>query len=708
MPSARQSIAHVATAPRAENLARPPSSVAGRPAARPGALRPSQVPISAGGRRPSAPLIITPVDDAGEREADRAADEVMRGAPAQPVPVRSLPAVSAAGTTAPGEVDEVLAGSGRPLYAGIRTFMESRFARDLRHVRVHDDAAAAASARSLDAVAYTAGYHIVSAVPVSGQSPRGRRLLAHELAHVVQQDAAAAGPAARSAWHIQRFTEPGHKLIGDTAFGDMLSLGDVQLTFGDAVALGDYFRSFQYVRELAAKPGIGRGTRGVLQYVLWVKIHRLPKSARLGKLYDQGAIDQAEQISRMLDSSNISHFPNPRTGDTALTPLQKNQRVGPDGKPLGAAATYRQAHEEAMAMAYLNGTLQRGNDDALLADGFACHFLTDSFSASHLRTPRASIKAYWDAQVPGFRHKLIGYLADQIDRQPLSPIGPVSILERVFAVTGFPGVHTPNATVRVAAEEKLSILLSGGDFSFGDVVSLIAHDSEGAAGVEAVIEGKRLRLAGDKDLVQGRPADPLYPEGQQLYSFGQDDKAAGTARAAVAAVKASLEDIFDAYSAGLPENLGTQGLGYAGFGDLSRTTHHEDFGAFTKRVRGPQGLYRAERLMPTAVPDKDLPEGDRTVPWAQGSVGQLLADDNRRIGRALAAFGQAEGEEFETRLEGVPDLLPQHRAALKRALVDPLKSADPRRIRALLKAILAGPKADPQVESQGVSVRQHR
>jgi hypothetical protein len=553
------------------------------------------------------------------------------------------------------------------------------------------------------------GRHIVNAAPVPGQSVRGRRLLAHELVHVAQQGAASAGPARPSAWRVQRFIEPAHKLIGDTAFGaDLLSLGEVQMTFGDAVALGDYFRSSKQVRDLAAKPGIGRGTRGVLLYVLWVKIHGLPKSVRLGQWYDEGAASQAEQLSRLLDSSNISHFPNPRSGDTALDPLQKNQRVGPDGKPFGAAATYRDAHEEAIRIAYVNGTLGRGNDDALLADGFACHFLTDSFSASHLRTPRASIKAHWDAQVPGFRHKLIAWLADQINRQPLSSVGQFDMAKRVFAVTGFPGFKTPHATVREAATEKLSIMLSGGDFSFGDVVSLIAHDAEGAAGVEATVGGKRLRLAGDKDLVQGRPVDPLYPEGQQIYSFGQSDAAAGTAQAAVAAVKASLEDIYDAYMAGRPENLGTPGLGYAGFGGLGRTTHHEDLETFKKRVKGSRGLYGAELLMPTAVPDEALPADERTLSWAQGSVDKLLAADNARVGRALEAFGHSEATEFEKRLKDMQDLLPEHRAVLQRVLIAPLNSGDAKRIRKLLKDILAGPGADLQVGPQGVSVRQQR
>ena len=69
-----------------------------------------------------------------------------------------------------------------------RAFMEPRLGHDFSTVRVHADGAAAASASSLSARAYTAGPRIVFA---SGEyAPRtaeGGRLLAHELAHVVQQ-----------------------------------------------------------------------------------------------------------------------------------------------------------------------------------------------------------------------------------------------------------------------------------------------------------------------------------------------------------------------------------------------------------------------------------------------------------------------------------------------------------------------------------------
>jgi len=83
----------------------------------------------------------------------------------------------------------VLRSPGQPLDAGTRAFMEPRFGRDFSHVRIHTDVPAAASAHAVAALAYTVGQQIVFG---SGQyaptTPAGRRLLAHELAHTVQQD----------------------------------------------------------------------------------------------------------------------------------------------------------------------------------------------------------------------------------------------------------------------------------------------------------------------------------------------------------------------------------------------------------------------------------------------------------------------------------------------------------------------------------------
>ena len=88
----------------------------------------------------------------------------------------------------PPAVYATLRQAGRPLDTETRTFMEAQLGHDLAGVRVHTDAAAARSARAVDAHAYTVGRHVVfSEGAYDPRSRTGRRLLAHELTHVLQQ-----------------------------------------------------------------------------------------------------------------------------------------------------------------------------------------------------------------------------------------------------------------------------------------------------------------------------------------------------------------------------------------------------------------------------------------------------------------------------------------------------------------------------------------
>lgn len=90
---------------------------------------------------------------------------------------------------APPIVHDVLRSPGQPLDVGMRAYMEPRFGHDFSDVRVHTDAVAAQSAQAVDALAYTVGRHIVfDAGQYAPGTGAGQRLLAHELAHTVQQD----------------------------------------------------------------------------------------------------------------------------------------------------------------------------------------------------------------------------------------------------------------------------------------------------------------------------------------------------------------------------------------------------------------------------------------------------------------------------------------------------------------------------------------
>lgn len=171
---------------------------------------------AAGSPAPSK-LTVGAVNDPLEHEADAAAARVMRmedpapltqaaagvsrkcGACDEEDKVRTKrDAAALDGSPAPAMVDQVLATPGQTLDAASRAFFEPRFGRDFGGVRVHVGTDAAASARELRARAYTVGAHIVFADGAHDPgSAAGRLLLGHELAHTVQQGAAAprqAGP----------------------------------------------------------------------------------------------------------------------------------------------------------------------------------------------------------------------------------------------------------------------------------------------------------------------------------------------------------------------------------------------------------------------------------------------------------------------------------------------------------------------------------
>ncbi len=101
-------------------------------------------------------------------------------------------------TAVPPVVDEALRSPSQPLDAATRAFFEPRFGYDFGRVRVHADAQAASAARAIDALAYTVGSQIVfdgESAPLG--TPRGRHVLAHELAHVAQHGRAGDAAALR-------------------------------------------------------------------------------------------------------------------------------------------------------------------------------------------------------------------------------------------------------------------------------------------------------------------------------------------------------------------------------------------------------------------------------------------------------------------------------------------------------------------------------
>ena len=145
--------------------------------------------------RLQAKLTVGASNDPLEQEADRVAEQVL-AAPEQAAVGSAAPriqrfteaATDAGGDAAPSVEGVLAGGAGKPLDATLQADMEQRFGHDFSRVRVHADAAAAQSARDINAKAYTAGDHVVfGASQFMPATREGRRLVAHELAHVVQQ-----------------------------------------------------------------------------------------------------------------------------------------------------------------------------------------------------------------------------------------------------------------------------------------------------------------------------------------------------------------------------------------------------------------------------------------------------------------------------------------------------------------------------------------
>ena len=205
-----------------------------------------------------AKLTVNSPGDIYEQEADRVADQVMTtpahtavsGAPPR---IQRYSSQATEGTiSAPASVDRVLAGSGRPLEPTIQHDMEQRFGHDFSRVRVHSGAEAEQSALEVSANAYTIGSDIVfGAGRFAPGTNEGRRLIAHELTHVVQQSGAEAirsdqdtekrdlSPLLQCSSNLQRsprnpavLEPPEHPSTSHNPFVKAMQSDDTELYFG--------------------------------------------------------------------------------------------------------------------------------------------------------------------------------------------------------------------------------------------------------------------------------------------------------------------------------------------------------------------------------------------------------------------------------------------------------------------------------------------
>jgi hypothetical protein len=533
--------------------------------------------------------------------------------------------------------------------------MEGLFDRSFADVRIHESGAA--ERRGTEA--FTTGNDIEFAGGAfAPESEQGRRVLAHELSHVVQQDgkeqsgreperlrdttleqeAGRVGERAAARASVsdlplsrvgaaapvaQHFEEEEHKAIGNEATGGRgvdLAPG-YSVSYGEMVAMaGDHFESIDQMRELASKPAPGAGTREELEYVRWVKVNDVDA---MKPQFSEEARDAADKRYYRLAANNPSHFLAPGKGDSDRSVADRSQDVKTETRmdayfpyrvenvaiPQNAVAGYHMNHVRAIGEAVAAGQSKTGIERALATEAFSNHFLTDSFSSGHARTERRSAFDYWNEKVPMFRYNLAGYLGQKL-AEGLSGTFTEAKIYKGHMPFNWAGTHKK---VDSALNEK------GVALSFGHVVVGAIHDYDNMLGVKATVQGEAVTLYGDKHLGEG------------------DEK-----RLAIAAVQASVAEVEEAY------RLGAAGVPVDGIPQLLQ--------AGAGPVVATDGLFAAERLLPTVEPDvgvagssgfdpaTGLMKSGPAVSWEFSSYQELLADPQFR--GALDVFGKNKAGEL--------------------------------------------------------------
>jgi hypothetical protein len=238
----------------------------------------------------------------------------------------------------PPVVHEVLRSAGQPLDAETRAFMEPRFGHDFANVRVHTDTKAAESARAVSALAYTVGNNVVfgeNRYAPSTQS--GRQLLAHELAHTIQQRGASsrAEPVPRGSSLELEAEQAGRDVAKGHAFSG--SLGSSEMAVARQPATTDDKEEEEEIYVSMALP-TGRGSRvapsprrgasksapGRLTTSALIQLDpRQVTDEELDLLPQVGSIEQAR---RMLRARKVEEAAGPKPDPLKVAAAQKENR----------------------------------------------------------------------------------------------------------------------------------------------------------------------------------------------------------------------------------------------------------------------------------------------------------------------------------------------------------------------------------------------
>ena len=264
----------------------------------------------------------------------------------------------------------------------------------------------------------------------------------------------------------------------------------------------------------------------------------------------------------------------------------------------------------------------------MAVEAFGAHFLTDAFSAGHVRTERRSIRAHWDARVPLFYGNFKLFLAEELAKELHPNIPDFTVYKSKWrhGKVPFTDIDLRPAGSKTQVEQKLASLPP---MSFGGVVGLAIHDFDSDRGVVARVGGRTIRLAGDSRLFQRDKNGKILVDAKKQPLIA----ATQTVNAITSAVKKSAAEVSTAYA-------------------LGRKGRSPDAVVSELRRKG-RGVFPVEHLFPRPVEDSDLafPAADAAVKWDYGTVDELLADHEVRL--ALDAFAVEKAKEFQDLLGGM-------------------------------------------------------
>ncbi len=422
---------------------------------------------------------------------------------------------------------------------------------------------------------------------------------------------------------VQQFIGTEHRDIADLGSGrepTTILYGErgERLSFGEVVALaGDHFETYEEMRDLALTPAGRAKIAWARWWALNLKKQKVPEP--------KADKDFVLERYYLLASRNVSHF---SAGGTAFQ-------------------TYTLWHGKAIASA-----LQAGEQPseqvwriALTKEAFGLHFLTDMFSAGHVRMPRIAIRAWYQQHMAG--DQLLRYMAKFLyDR--LGQHNQLPMLAQIFQGTAKDTIKDGIVKLGGAAVRTISV---------GDIVSLALHD----------LDNRGLRVISEVNS-DGKK----IPGGHRWTAVGdahlhKSPAGSTTKKMAAAAVVTSLRDL---------ERVRGVGRKFAG----SRLSNAQRADAVKKALGTP--IFAAAGFVPkedrTAGANVPLPgagRGKSPLEWRWGQLG----DTTYKIVDETVKNTMAN--DLHARLASVKD---QNLRGALRSFVDHLRSEG---IRALEKAV---------------------